>query len=557
MAREKVKKLGELLIEFKYLTRKQLNKALERQNQNDKRLGDVLLDLGYISETDLVEVLEFQLGVEKADLAKYVIDPSLSQYIPENIAQRYNAVPLSRDGDTLKVVMSDPSDLLAIDDMEMTSNLRVKPMIATRSEISRVMSQIYEGTENTSEVFESLDYYKSESDEPELDELKRMVEDAPIVRLTNMIITQAIQERASDIHIEPQKNLVRVRYRIDGVLREHITAPKYTQAALISRVKIIADLDITKRRVPQDGRISMNVRGLNIDMRVSTLPTVHGEKVVIRLLTKDESLVNIENLGFSDHNLQRFENLIAQPHGIILVTGPTGSGKSTTLIAALNKLNDIEKNIVTIEDPVEYQLNGINQVHAKEQVGLSFANTLRSILRQDPDIIMVGEIRDEETAEIAVRAALTGHLVLSTLHTNDSVSSVTRLVDMGIPPYLVASTVIGAMAQRLVRRLCSDCKKPYEAGIEEREFMDIEEGTTLYKANGCRKCSDTGYKGRLAVQEILTVDEQVEKMIVRGEDEIDIKKYALSQGMIDLKQDGIEKIKEGLTSYQELARVIV
>jgi len=557
MAREKVKKLGELLIEFKYLTRKQLNKALERQDQNDKRLGDLLLDLGYISETDLVEVLEFQLGVEKADLAKYVIDPSLSQYIPENIAQRYNAVPLSRDGDTLKVVMSDPSDLLAIDDMEMTSNLRVKPMIATRSEISRVMSQIYEGTENTSEVFESLDYYKSESDEPELDELKRMVEDAPIVRLTNMIITQAIQERASDIHIEPQKNLVRVRYRIDGVLREHITAPKYTQAALISRVKIIADLDITKRRVPQDGRISMNVRGLNIDMRVSTLPTVHGEKVVIRLLTKDESLVNIENLGFSDHNLQRFENLIAQPHGIILVTGPTGSGKSTTLIAALNKLNDIEKNIVTIEDPVEYQLNGINQVHAKEQVGLSFANTLRSILRQDPDIIMVGEIRDEETAEIAVRAALTGHLVLSTLHTNDSVSSVTRLVDMGIPPYLVASTVIGAMAQRLVRRLCSDCKKPYEAGIEEREFMDIEEGTTLYKANGCRKCSDTGYKGRLAVQEILTVDEQVEKMIVRGEDEIDIKKYALSQGMIDLKQDGIEKIKEGLTSYQELARVIV
>jgi len=557
MAREKVKKLGELLIEFKYLTRKQLNKALERQDQNDKRLGDLLLDLGYISETDLVEVLEFQLGVEKADLAKYVIDPSLSQYIPENIAQRYNAVPLSRDGDTLKVVMSDPSDLLAIDDMEMTSNLRVKPMIATRSEISRVMSQIYEGNENTSEVFESLDYYKSESDEPEIDELKRMVEDAPIVRLTNMIINQAIQERASDVHIEPQKNMVRVRYRVDGVLREHLTAPKYTQAALISRIKIIADLDITKRRVPQDGRISMNVRGLNIDMRVSTLPTVHGEKVVIRLLTKDESLVNIENLGFSDHNLQRFENLIAQPHGIILVTGPTGSGKSTTLIAALNKLNDIEKNIVTIEDPVEYQLNGINQVHAKEQVGLSFANTLRSILRQDPDIIMVGEIRDEETAEIAVRAALTGHLVLSTLHTNDSVSSVTRLVDMGIPPYLVASTVIGAMAQRLVRRLCNDCKKSYEAGIEEREFMDLEEGTTLYKANACRKCSDTGYKGRLAVQEILTVDEQVEKMIVRGEDEIDIKKYALSQGMIDLKQDGIEKIKEGLTSYQELARVIV
>ena len=557
MAREKVKKLGELLIEFKYITREQLEKALEHQDDNDKRLGDILLDLGYISENDLVEVLEFQLGVERADLSKYVIDPSLSQYIPENIAQRYNAVPVAKDGDTLKVAMSDPSDLLAIDDMEMTSNLRVKPMIATKSEISKMMSQIYESVEDSSEVFESLDYYKSENEEPELDELKKMVEDAPIVRLTNMIINQALQKRASDIHIEPQENIVRIRYRVDGVLREHMTAPKYTQAALVSRIKIIADLDITKRRIPQDGRISMNVRGLKIDMRVSTLPTVNGEKVVIRLLTKDESLINIENLGFSDHNLRRFENLITQPHGIILVTGPTGSGKSTTLIAALNELNDVEKNIVTIEDPVEYQLAGINQVHAKEKVGLSFANTLRSILRQDPDIIMVGEIRDEETAEIAVRAALTGHLVLSTLHTNDSVSSVTRLVDMGIPPYLVASTVIGSMAQRLVRRLCNNCKEPYEAGIEEREFMNLEEGTTLYKPHGCKKCNDTGYKGRLAVQEILTVDDKIEKMIVKGEDEIDIKQYALEEGMVDLKHDGIEKVKQGLTSYQELARVIV
>jgi len=557
MAREKVKKLGELLIEFKYITRDQLEKALDHQEDSDKRLGDVLLDLGYISESDLVEVLEFQLGVERADLSKYVIDPSLSQYIPENIAQRYNAVPVSKDGDTLKVAMSDPSDLLAIDDMEMTSNLRVKPMIATKSEISQVMSQVYETGEDSSEVFESLDYYKSEDDEPEIDELQRMVEDAPIVRLTNMIINQALQKRASDIHIEPQENIVRIRYRIDGVLREHMTAPKYTQAALVSRIKIIADLDITKRRIPQDGRIAMNVRGMNIDMRVSTLPTVNGEKVVIRLLTKDDSLINIENLGFSDHNLRRFENLISQPHGIILVTGPTGSGKSTTLIAALNELNDVEKNIVTIEDPVEYQLGGINQVHAKEKVGLSFASTLRSILRQDPDIIMVGEIRDEETAEIAVRAALTGHLVMSTLHTNDSVSSVTRLVDMGIPPYLVASTVIGAMAQRLVRRLCSNCKEPYEAGIEEQEFMNLEEGTTLYKAKGCNKCSETGYKGRLAVQEILTLDDKVEKMIVKGADEIDIKEYAETQGMVDLKHDGIEKVKQGLTSYEELARVIV
>ena len=557
MAREKVKKLGELLIEFKYITREQLEKALDHQEDSNDRLGDVLLDLGYISESDLVEVLEFQLGVERADLSKYVIDPSLAKYIPENIAQRYNAVPVSKDGDTLKVAMSDPSDLLAVDDMEMTSNLRVKPMIATKSEISRIMTQIYEGTEDSSDVFDSLDYYKTEQDEPELDELKRMVEDAPIVRLTNMIINQAIQKRASDIHIEPQENIVRIRYRVDGVLREHMTAPKYTQAALVSRIKIIADLDITKRRIPQDGRIAMNVRGMNIDMRVSTLPTVNGEKVVIRLLTKDDSLINIENLGFTDHNLRRFENLITQPHGIILVTGPTGSGKSTTLIAALNELNDVEQNIVTIEDPVEYQLAGINQVHAKEKVGLTFANTLRSILRQDPDIIMVGEIRDEETAEIAVRAALTGHLVLSTLHTNDSVSSVTRLVDMGIPPYLVASTVIGAMAQRLVRRLCNNCKEPYEAGIEEREFMDLEEGTTLYRASGCDKCGDTGYKGRMAVQEILTVDDKVEKMIVKGADEIDIKEYAQSQGMIDLKHDGIEKVKQGLTSYQELARVIV
>ncbi|MTI60886.1 MAG: type II secretion system protein GspE [Firmicutes bacterium] len=551
-------KLGELLVNFNFVTEKQLQEAMKVQQETDKRLGQILIDLNYLKEKDLIQVLEFQLGIPHVDLSNYIINPRLADYIPENIARRHNVIPLEVRKNKLRVAMSDPTDLVAIDDLELTSGMRVESCIAAAKLIKKAINTIYSMDKgDTAEIFDSLDSYQDKQ-EPELDQLKEMVEDAPIVKLSNLIITQALQMRASDIHIEPQEQEVRVRYRIDGVLREEMTPPKYTQAALISRFKIIADLDITRRRIPQDGRITMNVKGVKLDMRVSTLPTVFGEKLVIRLLNKDDSLLDINKLGFSDDNYSCFKALIEQPHGILLVTGPTGSGKSTTLFAALNYLNSVTKNIVTVEDPVEYQIKGINQIQADPRTGLTFASTLRSILRQDPDIIMIGEIRDKETAQIAVRAALTGHLVLSTLHTNDAVSSITRLIDMGIPPYLVSSTLIGVVAQRLLRRLCSSCKEKKFLLEEEKEILGIEElDAAVYQARHCDKCSSTGYRGRLAVHEVLVVDDKLKKMLSKGIMEDELKKYAVSHGMTTLHQDGVIKVKQGLTSIDELMRVII
>jgi len=550
------KKIGDLLIEFGYITEAELRSAISEQEKMDIRLGEVLKKLGYVSEEELIDVLEYQLGIPKVNLSNYLLNAHLSQYVSENLARRHNAVPYEIKDDTLKVAMEDPTDLVAIENIEVNSGMRIEVAIATHSDIINAINQVYSLIDtDTSEIFESLDQYGM-NDEPELDQLRQMVEDAPIVRLTNLIITQAIHTKASDIHIEPLKNSVRVRYRVDGVLHEELTIPKHSQAALISRLKIIADLDITKRRIPQDGRIQMNFKGMQIDMRVSTLPTIYGEKVVIRLLNRDDSLLNIEKLGFSEENKERFNRLIKKPYGILLATGPTGSGKSTTLFAALNQINSPTKNIVTIEDPVEYQLNGLNQVHANKKVGLTFANTLRSILRQDPDIVMVGEIRDEETAEIAIRAALTGHLVLSTLHTNDAVSAVTRLMDMGIPGYLVASTVIGVIAQRLVRRLCPNCKESYQPGPEVKQFLN-NNVDQLYRPSEekCDSCTD-GYKGRIAIHEILEVDTKLEEMITEGANEPELKRYARAQGMKDLLEDGKEKLRQGITSYNELVSVI-
>ena len=552
-------KLGEILVNFNYITQEELEEVIESQEKSGKRLGELLVEHEYITEHELNQVLEFQLEIPYVDLSKFNLNPGLAEYLPEQLADKYKAVPLEEENNRLKVAMNDPSDLVAIDDLERAADMKIKPVIANTKDINRALGIIYSTNEDTAEVFASLNDYQS-GEEPEIDQLKEMVEDAPIVRLTNLIINQAVQMRASDIHIEPQKEKVRVRYRIDGVLRHGMDVPKYSQAALISRLKIMADLDITKRRIPQDGRVKLTVKGLEIDMRVSTLPTIFGEKVVIRLLNRDEGLLDIEKLGFRGNNLENFKKLIKKPYGIILATGPTGSGKSTTLFAALNTLNDIEKNIVSIEDPVEYQLDGINQVQARKKTGMTFANTLRSILRQDPDIIMVGEIRDEETAQIAVRAALTGHLVLSTLHTNDSVSSITRLMDMGIPSYLVGSTVVGVVAQRLVRRLCPDCKVEYQPGPEEKMFLDLSEDETIYKAaeGHCDTCNSTGYSGRLAVQEVFAVDEKVEEMITKSASETELKKYATEEkGMITLTEDGKKKVKEGLTSYQEIARLII
>lgn len=551
------KKLGELLVEYGYINLAQLNEAINKQKNSSKRLGEILVDMKYLQEDDLMQMLEFQLGVSRVNLANYIFGPHLSHYIPEHVARRYNAVALEEEGEFLKVAMSDPTNLVAVDDIEITSGMKVKPMIASRKAIYNAINQIYSiSDENTEDIIASLNDTPADY-EPEIEDLKEMVEDAPIVRLANLIISQAIQMRVSDIHIEPQENDVKVRYRIDGVLRDHMHTPKYAQAALISRLKIIADLDITQRRVPQDGRINMNFNGHRVDMRVSTLPTIFGENVVIRLLTKDENLIDLERLGFSEQNYHRFKSLIDQPYGIILVTGPTGSGKSTSLFAALNYLNSPDKKIVTIEDPVEYQLSGVNQTQANKKTGLTFARALRAVLRQDPDIVMIGEIRDEETASIAVRAALTGHLVLSTLHTNDAASSITRLIDMGIPPYLVASTVIGVVAQRLIRRLCNNCKKEYSPENDQKRYLGLEEGEVIYQEGACNRCSSTGYIGRVAVHEVLRVDHSIKEMIVNNASEREIKNYALENDMKNLREDGIYKVKKGITSWEELMKITV
>ncbi len=550
-------KIGDLLLEIGYITKTELQDALSLQDEMEMKLGNVLTELGYLSEEKLIEALEIQLGIPRVNLSNYILNSYLSQYVSENISRRHHAVPYEVEDDTLKVAIEDPTDLVAIENIEVNSGMKVDIALATHTEIMDAINQIYTLVEaDTSDIFESLNQYQDMNNEPEIDQLRQMVEDAPIVRLTNLIITQAIQKMASDIHIEPLEKKVRVRYRVDGVLHEEMTIPKHSQAALISRLKIIADLDITKRRIPQDGRVQMNFKGMQIDMRVSSLPTIHGEKVVIRLLNKDDTLLNIEKLGFREDNMERFKRLIKKPYGILLATGPTGSGKSTTLFAALNEINTPTKNIVTIEDPVEYQISGINQVQANVAAGLTFAKTLRSILRQDPDIVMVGEIRDEETAEIAIRAALTGHLVLSTLHTNDAISAVTRLTDMGIPGYLVASTVIGVIAQRLVRTLCPNCKEEYEPNSEEKVFLD-QEVNTLWRPSGeeCDKCT-TGYKGRVAIQEVIEITPEMEEMIAEGANEPTLKRYVREQGMEGLLTDGKEKLRAGITSYKELVSVI-
>ncbi|RCW61204.1 GspE/PulE family protein [Halanaerobium sp. ST460_2HS_T2] len=553
------KKIGDLLLEYNYITPRQLEDALSAQDEMDMRLGQVLTELGYISEEDLTDALEIQLNIPRVHLNNYLINAHLSQYISENIARRHHAVPYDVEDDTLKVAIQDPTDLVAIENIEVNSGMKVDIAIATHSEIMKAVNQIYSLVDtDTSEIFDRLDQYNQINEEPEIDQLRQMVEDAPIVRLTNLIITQAIQKQASDIHIEPLKNTLRVRYRVDGILHEELTVPKHSQAALISRLKIIADLDITKRRIPQDGRVQMTFKSMQIDMRVSTLPTIYGEKVVIRLLNRDDSLLDINKLGFRSDNRERFNRLIKKPYGILLATGPTGSGKSTTLFAALSEINSPTKNIVTIEDPVEYQLDGVNQVQANTSTGLTFAKTLRSILRQDPDIVMVGEIRDEETAEIAIRAALTGHLVLSTLHTNDASSAITRLLDMGLPDYLVASTVIGVVAQRLVRKLCPDCKEAYQPGVEERKFLGDPNVEKLWRPSSdtCKKCTD-GYKGRIAIHEVLEINDDMEEMIAEGANELEIKKYARENNMKSLLDDGKQKLKEGITSYQEVVSSII
>jgi len=551
--------LGTLLLERGLVNQEQLDTALEEQRQSRKSLGRVLIDAGIVSEGDLVSTLAARIGLEFVDLGDYSIDPSAVGLISDSLARRFQAVPIGWEDDRLVVAMADPSNVVAIDDIRTITGAEVRTVVSTRGAILEVVEK-YQRMEGSAEDVSALASSEMET-EDDLSRVKEVTEDAPIVKLVNLLISQAVADRASDIHIEPTETDVRVRYRIDGVLHEVMRSPKNIQSGLISRLKIMSDLNIAERRVPQDGRMSGVIGGKAVDLRVATLPTVYGEKVVMRILDKSTALLDLTDLGFHGDALERYASAYTKPYGTILVTGPTGSGKSTTLYATLNAVNDTARNIITVEDPVEYRLAGINQVQVNNKAGLNFAVALRTILRSDPDIVLVGEVRDRETATIAIEAALTGHLVLTTLHTNNASATPTRLIEMGVEPFLVGSALDCIVAQRLARRLCPKCKEAYvpEGGELETLGWDpdsADELPTLYRAVGCGACGRTGFHGRFAIHEVLLVTEEIERLIVDRAHTEDIKKVALAQGMMTLRQTGMSEALAGTTSIEEILRVV-
>jgi type IV pilus assembly protein PilB len=553
-------RIGAFLVSRGLLTSSQLELAFEEQSRTGKSLGRVLLEQDLVSEGDLMAALAVQIGMDFVDLDTTSVDSSAATLISDALARRYQAIPIGWDDGQLVVAMADPSNVFAVDDIRTITRAEVKTVMATRQAILDAIDKHHrmdaEAEDLSSEASSDFDA------DDDLSSVKEVLEDAPIVKLVNLLISQAVQDRASDIHIEPGERDLRVRYRIDGVLHEKMRPPKNIQSGIISRLKIMADINIAERRVPQDGRVTATIGGKGVDLRVATLPTVYGEKVVMRILDKSRAVLTLDDLGFLPETRKRYESSFTKPYGTILVTGPTGSGKSTTLYATLNILNDEKKNIITVEDPVEYRLAGINQVQVNNKAGMTFAAALRSILRSDPDIVLVGEIRDKETATIAIEAALTGHLVLSTLHTNDAATTPTRLVEMGVEPFLVASALDCIVAQRLARRLCDRCKESYQPTAAELEGVgwDLEtadELPELLRPVGCQACGKTGYHGRFAVHEVMMITEDVERLIVeRGHSE-DIKKVAIAQGMLTLRSAGLSQVANGLTSIEEILRVVV
>ncbi|MBB5354699.1 type IV pilus assembly protein PilB [Anoxybacillus mongoliensis] len=552
MKKQERKRLGDLLIEAGLITKEQLEETLKEKAPGQK-LGDALLQRGYITEQQLIEVLEFQLGIPHVSLYRYPIDPKLMNLVPKEFAKRNMLIPLKQEGDRLFVAMADPMDFFAIDDLRLSTGFHIEVAIASKDDILRAINKYYD-------IDDSVEEFLNIASVQEPREQEKLVEDdSPIVRLVNQILQMAVEQRASDIHIDPHETKVVIRYRIDGILRTERALPKHMQGMLTARIKILANMDITEHRVPQDGRIKMNIDFHPIDLRVSTLPTIYGEKIVMRVLDLGATLNDLNKLGFNKLNLQRFIQLIEQPTGIVLITGPTGSGKSSTLYAALNRLNGEHVNIITIEDPVEYQLEGVNQIQVNPNVGMTFAEGLRSILRQDPNIIMVGEIRDRETAEVAIRASLTGHLVLSTLHTNDALSTVARLIDMGVEPFLVATSLSGVVSQRLVRRVCRDCQTEHEPTKREidifaRRGLKIEK---VMRGRGCPTCNMTGYKGRIALHELMVMSDDMRKVILNGEPLSKLREIAIKNKMIFLIDDGLLKVKQGLTTTEEVLRVSI
>jgi type IV pilus assembly protein PilB len=567
-------RLGELLVKAGLITQDQLKEALKSQKESSSKLGETLIKLGFVAEEDITECLSQQFGVPSINLAHFEIDAGVIKLIPADVARKYNILPVNKTGATLTIAMADPTNVFAMDDIKFMTGYNVEPVVASELGIRSAIDNYY-GTTSAIELkkvmedlqnSESADLEVLEEDEQlDVEALAAESEEAPVVKLVNLILTDAIKRGASDIHIEPYEKEFRVRFRVDGILYEVMNPPLKLKDAITSRLKILAKLDISEKRLPQDGRIKLkmklNEKNKELDFRVSILPTLFGEKIVMRLLDKDNLRLDMTKLGFEPESLAKFEEAIFKPWGMVLVTGPTGSGKTNTLYSALAKVNTPEVNIMTAEDPVEFNLPGINQVQMKEQIGLNFAATLRSFLRQDPNIILVGEIRDFETAEIAIKAALTGHLVLSTLHTNDAPSTINRLMNMGIEPFLVATSVQLIAAQRLVRRICTGCKE--EVDLTPQALMNIgylkeEIGSfKVYKGRGCDKCGNTGYKGRVGLVEVMAMNDDLRELILSGASAIELKRKAVESGMFTLRSSGLYKIKEGITTIEEVVRETV
>jgi len=556
------RKLGEILLEEGFIDEEKLNKALEEAQKSGKSLGDILLELKYINDYQLAKALSIQLGFAFKSLKDIKVDPEVTKLINMTKIKQDMILPLYKENNKLYVAIVDPRNITALDDIKLIAKTQIEPVIVPKSEFFEFIEKLTLSKE-TEELLAEVQWVKEEEQPPQEPTEDVTEEGGTIARLVNGILIDAVTKGASDIHMEPLEKEFRIRYRIDGILHEAQRIPKNLQASIISRVKIISNMDIAERRIPQDGRIKMVVKGQTYDFRVSTLPGIFGEKVVLRILGRSEIGLSLESLGFSEHNYQRYVKMLRSPYGIILVTGPTGSGKSTTLYASLNMINSPDINIITVEDPVEYQLPGIHQVQVNPKAGLTFASALRSILRQDPDVVLVGEIRDEETARIAIQAALTGHLVLSTLHTNDAPSAVTRLIDMGIEPFLIASSLLGAVAQRLVRKICPQCKTPYKPTKEEIEVLknnlpneEIDfDNLVLYKGSGCSFCNNKGYKGRTAIHEIMLLDDEIREQILKKVSKDTIRDLARKKGMTTLREDGLQKVLAGITTIEEVMRV--
>lgn len=563
-------RIADALIEDKLLTTAQVEELLTLQKKEGTRLLKLLIDKAYVSDNDMTVAMGRVLNVPPVNVARVNVPPEVAALVPKEMALNYKVVPISRLGGSLYLAMADPLNVLALDDVKRAAKLNVAPMIASEKAIIDKINNleaagggsmedlIKQQQELDSEAEEAM-LLEDSSDTIDVDQLAAAGEDAPVIKLANMMLVQAIRDRASDIHLEPFENVVKLRYRIDGALMEATPPPKNMQLALASRIKIMSNLDIAERRLPQDGRMRMRVAGRDIDLRVSFLPTVHGEKCVMRVLDKSNLQADLKNLGMDEPTFARFQKAIDSPHGLMLVTGPTGSGKTTTLYSVLNELNSPEDNIITVEDPVEFQMPGINQVPVKKEIGLTFAAALRSILRQDPDIIMIGEIRDEETAEIAVESALTGHQVLSTMHCNDAAGAISRLDDMGVAPFLISSSVILACAQRLMRRVCSSCKEPYspmpevfqQVGVKPEQFK----GGQLFRGAGCEKCKNTGYSGRVAIIEAMTVTDEIRRLVIQRASASEIGKVAREQGMSTLREVALGKVRAGVSTFDQVIEV--